>query len=86
MSQHASPMLPLVPEPSARSQVPSVLTDVERIGVREQLDRILASPVLRNSKRYPSFLKYIVERTLEGQGDSLKERTIAVEVFGRPPD
>jgi len=30
-------------------------------------------------------LRYIVEKTLEGHQDLLKERTIGVEVFGRDP-
>src|SRR5689334_22253874 len=64
--------------------VPSTLE--ERELVRVQLERILASSVFRNSKRYTSVLKYIVERALEGATDHLKERTIGIEVFGRTPD
>jgi hypothetical protein len=30
-------------------------------------------------------LRYTVERALSGKGEALKERTIGVEVFGRPP-
>ena len=29
------------------------------------------------------FLRYLVERALDGRGDQLKERTIGVDVFGR---
>jgi len=54
--------------------------------VREQLERILASPQFRNSKRYAAVLKYIVEQSLAGNADRLKERTIGVDVFGREPD
>lgn len=54
--------------------------------VREQLDRILASPLFRNSKRYPSLLRYVVEQVLEGHADQLKERTLGIEVFSRTPD
>ena len=54
--------------------------------VQEQLERILASPVFRNSKRYAAVLRYIVGQTLDGNGDHLKERTIGVDVFGRQPD
>jgi hypothetical protein len=61
-------------------------TAEERTTVHLQLERILASSVFRNSKRYASVLKYIVERTLEGTCDQLKERTIGIEVFGRAPD
>lgn len=61
-------------------------TEEEREVVREQLERILASPPFRNSKRYASVLRYIVQRTLDGTGAQLKERTIGIEVFGRAPD
>ena len=54
--------------------------------VREQLDRILTSAVFRNSKRYASVLKYVVDQTLGGKSELLKERTIGTEVFGRAHD
>jgi hypothetical protein len=58
----------------------------DRAAVREQLERILASPLFRNSKRYPSLLRYVVEQVLDGHGSELKERTLGIEVFGRTPD
>ncbi len=54
--------------------------------VRAELRAIVSSPYFRNSKRYPAFLSYIVEKTLQGQGSEIKERTIGIEVFGRPVD
>jgi len=54
--------------------------------IREQLARILESHVFRNSKRYAAVLTYIVEQTLAGNTEQLKERTIGVDVFGREPD
>jgi hypothetical protein len=70
------------------SQAPGWLPDTEehRVAVREQLERILASPCFRNSRKYPAFLRYIVEHTLNGQTEYLKERTLGVEVFGRHPE
>jgi len=53
--------------------------------VREQLRRILQSSAFRGSKRGISFLEYTVEKVLAGEGDRIKERTLAVEVFGRDP-
>jgi hypothetical protein len=53
--------------------------------VLEQLERILASSPFRNSRRASAMLRYTVERTLAGETDALKERTIGVEVFGRTP-
>ncbi len=57
----------------------------ERDGVREQLERMLESNHFKQSRRYPALLRFIVEETLEGRGDLLKERVLGVEVFGRDP-
>lgn len=62
------------------------LSAEERVLVEDQLGRILASPLFSQSKRYAPFLRYVVEKTLEGQEDTLKERTLGVEIFGRAPD
>ena len=51
--------------------------------VRRELERVLASPVFRGSKRCQDFLHYVVAKVLEGDAKSLKERTLAIEVFGR---
>ena len=61
-------------------------SDAEREAIREQLGRILASALFRNSKRFPSLLSYTVECALKGNGEAFKERTLGVEVFGRQPD
>jgi hypothetical protein len=66
--------------------LPNPMTDAERDGVRAQIGRILASPAFQNSKRYAAVLKFLVEQTLEGEGERLKERTIGIEVFNRAPD
>lgn len=50
----------------------------------EQLERIVRSKHFRNSKRYPTFLKFVVEQTLAGKTETLKERTLGVDVFARP--
>jgi hypothetical protein len=54
--------------------------------VRAQMDRMLRSTHFRNSRRYPTLLRYIVEETLEGRASQLKERLLGIEVFGRIPD
>jgi hypothetical protein len=51
--------------------------------VREELSRVLACHEFRSSKRSQDFLRYVVEHTLAGHADMLKERTIGIEVFGR---
>lgn len=52
--------------------------------VRAALNRVLQSQEFRASRRSQDFLRYVVERTLEGQTETLKERTIGIDVFGRP--
>ena len=47
---------------------------------------MLASHHFKNSKRYPALLNYLFLLTVEGQAGKMKERTLGVEVFGRPPD
>jgi adenylate cyclase len=54
--------------------------------VRAELERILASRCFEQAARSSSFLRFVVEQTLAGQGDRLKGYTIAVEVFGRPAE
>jgi hypothetical protein len=61
-------------------------TETERQLVRSQLERIVRDARFAASKRYPSLLQYIVEQTLAEREDNLKERTLGVEVFHRPPD
>ena len=54
--------------------------------IREQLERLLLHRTFRNSKRYPALLSYVVEQTLEGNVEQLKERTLGIEVFDRELD
>ena len=49
-----------------------------------ELGRVLASHEFRSSRRCQDFLQYVVDHTLSGRADLLKERTIGVEVFARP--
>jgi hypothetical protein len=60
-------------------------TKDDRDAILRELDEVLASPHFCNSKRYPTLLRYIVENTLAGKLELLKERTLGVEVFDRPP-
>ena len=65
--------------------VSTLLAVTEQNAIREQLDRILADHLFRNSKRFPDFLRYTVEHALSGDTDDIKERTLGIEVFGRDP-
>ena len=62
----------------------SSMNDVPAESVERQLERLRSSPLFSHSRRYPTFLDYVVRKTLDGQGDELKERTVGIEAFGRP--
>src|SRR5215469_2247691 len=49
----------------------------------EHLEEILRSPSFASSRRCQEFLRYVVSEVLEGRADSIKERSIAVDVFGK---
>jgi Tol biopolymer transport system component len=53
--------------------------------VRLQLDRVLGSKAFADAQRAAGFLRFVVERKLEGHVDEIKESVIAVEVLGRTP-
>jgi hypothetical protein len=61
-------------------------SEAEKQQVRDQLQKILASSHFLISRRYPNLLRFVVEQTLEGQEDALKERLLGIEVFHRSPD
>jgi TolB-like protein len=52
--------------------------------VRRHLNEVLASRAFAASKRSQDFLQLIVGHALEGRIDSLRERMIGAEMFGRP--
>ncbi len=51
--------------------------------VRAQLTRILSNDSFDTSVRSREFLRFVVERTLLGQPESISQKAIATEVFGR---
>jgi hypothetical protein len=52
--------------------------------VLRELESILSSPFFRTSNRSKQFLSYVVQHTLEGNHEPLKERTIGAKLFQRP--
>src|ERR1700761_7069889 len=64
----------------------SVLTEEEKTAAQEQMERLVASSYFSHSRRFPNFLRFVVEQTIAGHEDVLKERTIGIEIFGRLAD
>jgi Tol biopolymer transport system component len=52
--------------------------------VRLQLEKITQSEVFRKSARLTAFLSYVVDETIAGRADGLKEHVLAVELYQRP--
>src|ERR1700690_1531111 len=65
---------------------PADLTEVEKASIEEQVERILQNPHFSHSRRFPTFLRFVVRHTLAGQADGVKERTLGIEIFGRSAD
>jgi TolB-like protein/Tfp pilus assembly protein PilF len=53
--------------------------------IRAALEKILASPGFANADRLSRFIRYVVQETLNGQTDKLKESLLGIDVFGRKP-
>lgn len=56
------------------------------VEVRAQLEKILASQELGGSDQLKRLLRLVVDRTLDGKPELLKEYNLGLEVFQRPPD
>src|SRR5580693_4050169 len=53
--------------------------------IRAALEKMLASPGFVNADRLCRFMRYVVDETLDGQTDKLKETLLGIEVLGRKP-
>jgi hypothetical protein len=60
-------------------------TEQEAAFLRQHLQEIIEGSAFKGSHRSAQFLKYIVEQAIAGNFDSLKERAIGIELFGRSP-
>lgn len=61
-------------------------TTEHNAAVLAAVQRIVGSKGFRQVDRLRKLLSYVVEETLGGRAENLKEYTIAVEVFGKPED
>lgn len=64
---------------------PKTEADVSEQAIRDELSRLLESPIFVQSQRLGRFLRFTVETTLEGQAEALKEYLIGTEVYDRKP-
>jgi Tol biopolymer transport system component len=62
------------------------VTVLDQTKLRAQVERTAASAEFARADRMVQFLRYVVEKTLEGDTIALRERQIGISVFERPPD
>jgi hypothetical protein len=63
----------------------SVAVDPSEL-IREHLEEVLSSTAFQNSAKLSQLLRHLVEATLRGTLDSIKEQVLGIEVFDRPSD
>lgn len=69
---------------SEEAWIPKSVEEIESVKI--EMDRIVETKRFRNSGRFPKLLCYLVEETLCGRGELLKERSIGTSVLGCPAD
>ncbi len=62
------------------------MAELEADGARRELEDVLKSPGFTRNERISLFLRFLIERHLEGRDHELKESLIDTEVFGRKAD
>jgi Tol biopolymer transport system component len=60
--------------------------ELRAAAIRAELERILASEVFSRSQQLRRFLSFIVEQSLAGQGQTLKESVLAHELYRKGTD
>jgi hypothetical protein len=69
----------------ARTTEIARIVETDVTALRQHLKEVIDGNAFKGSHRSGQFLKYIVEQAIAGHFDSLKERFIGVELFGRSP-
>jgi hypothetical protein len=64
----------------------SVAEKGSQLELAAALERVLRSKTFSRADSIRQILKFIVEKSIEGNADSIKEYSIATEGLGRPPD
>jgi Tol biopolymer transport system component len=57
--------------------------EIAQTSIAEQLERVLRSEVFRTASRSSKLLRFLVEETVNGRADRLKDYTLGAEALGR---
>jgi hypothetical protein len=71
---------------SSSERTRPVPIEIEPATIHKTLESILQSAPFRTSKQCQDMLRYVVEHSLRDEQESLRERMIGIEVFGRSTD
>jgi TolB-like protein len=63
--------------------LPGDISALSRDAILEHLAKVLSSPVFEGSIRSTQLLRFLVEQTISGQADRLKEYTLGTEALGK---
>jgi hypothetical protein len=75
--------VPISPHASEFGKIVETEKDVELL--QQHLKEVIEGAAFKTSQRSGQFLKYIVDQAIAGHFESLKERVIGIELFGRSP-
>ena len=64
----------------------AIVTVLDQTKLRAQVERLAASAEFARADRMVQFLRYVVDKTLDGDPTALRERQIGISVFERPQD
>jgi hypothetical protein len=73
--------------PSNQNTVVSsdLLSEDDKVALRQHVHEIVNGEAFKGCERSTRFLEFIVKKAIAGEFDSLKERIIGIELFGRSP-
>src|SRR3984885_8500651 len=75
--------VPADPRTSEIGKILETESDIELF--QQHLKEVIEGAAFKASHRSGQFLKYIVDQAIAGHFESLKERVIGIELFGRSP-
>src|SRR5580698_5733440 len=75
--------VPADPRTSEIGKILETESDIELF--QQHLKEVIEGAAFKASQRSGQFLKYIVDQAIAGHFESLKERVIGIELFGRSP-
>jgi hypothetical protein len=71
---------------NATTSSPHTFSEEQKVAIEQQLERLVSNSYFSHSRRFPTFLRYVVSETLAGNTEQLKERTLGIEIFGKDAD